>query len=233
MSASFVGRVSRILAPKMRNKGLRIGDWFGLDCAKSKNLGRVLFLFCLQYTTLAYSDSYKFVDGTGEIFYASVTTPKTRPGPRIRVQPTYSLDLPFIKGQETSSDVNTIAMNAASAYGLDPQFLRSVILAESSNDPTAISPKGAIGLMQLMPATIERFGVNDPFDPAENIQAGAKYLSHLLNVFNSDFKLALAAYNAGENNVRKHGMQVPPFPETQQYITRVMGHYRSGTGLSP
>ncbi len=114
---------------------------------------------------------------------------------------------------------------AASRHGLDPALLHAVIRAESSYNPGAVSNKGAVGLMQLMPATAARYGVQDPYNPEENIHGGARYLSDLIEMFRSDIPLAVAAYNAGENNVIKYGHKIPPFQETQDYVTRVLGYY--------
>jgi soluble lytic murein transglycosylase-like protein len=103
---------------------------------------------------------------------------------------------------------------------LSPRLVHSVIQEESNYDPNAVSPKGAQGLMQLIPATARRFGVANVFDPADNIQGGARYLKHLLELYKGDEALALAAYNAGEGAVSRYG-GVPPFPETQGYVAKV------------
>ena len=114
---------------------------------------------------------------------------------------------------------------AASKYSLDPALLHAVIQAESGYNPGAVSNKGAAGLMQLMPATATRFGVRDRFDPQDNIEGGARYLSELLDMFPSNVKLAVAAYNSGENTVKRFGNQIPPIAETQSYVVRVMNNY--------
>ena len=108
----------------------------------------------------------------------------------------------------------------ASRHGLPPELIHSVIQVESNYNPYAVSPKGALGMMQLIPATARRFGVTDVFDPVENIQGGAKYLQYLLDLYDGNYPLALAAYNAGENAVAKYGT-VPPYPETQNYLKLV------------
>jgi soluble lytic murein transglycosylase-like protein len=115
---------------------------------------------------------------------------------------------------------------AASLYHLDERLLHAVIAAESGYSARIVSSKGAMGLMQLMPETARRYKVTNSFDPAQNIDAGAQYLSSLLAQFDNNIPLALAAYNAGENNVRKYGGRIPPFPETLVYVPKVMNLYR-------
>jgi len=105
-------------------------------------------------------------------------------------------------------------------HQLSPQLIHSVIKVESNYNPYAVSAKGAQGLMQLIPSTARRFGVSNSFDPAENIQGGAKYLRYLLDLYGGSYPLALAAYNAGEGAVAKYG-GVPPYAETRNYLTRV------------
>ena len=115
---------------------------------------------------------------------------------------------------------------AARREHLHPQLLHAVVLAESAYDPQALSSAGAAGLMQLMPATAERFGVSDRWDPVANVNAGARYLRELLDLFEHDLRLALAAYNAGESAVMKYGNQIPPYPETQHYVQKVIAYFR-------
>ncbi len=105
---------------------------------------------------------------------------------------------------------------------MEPELIHAVIRQESGYDPYAVSHKGAKGLMQLMPATAKRFGVKDVFDPAENVQGGVKYLRQLLDRYDGDRRLALAAYNAGEGAVDRFG-GVPPYRETQDYVDRIVG----------
>jgi soluble lytic murein transglycosylase-like protein len=115
---------------------------------------------------------------------------------------------------------------------LSPELVHSVIRAESNYDPNAVSRKGAQGLMQLIPATARRFGVSDAFDPADNIQGGARYLKYLLALYQGDEALALAAYNAGEGAVARYG-GVPPFAETLDYVAKVRKRLAGAAGPSP
>lgn len=111
---------------------------------------------------------------------------------------------------------------AAHAYQVDPALLHAVISAESGYNPVAISNKGAVGLMQLTPETARRYGVANSLDPEQNIRGGAKYLSHLLQLFDNNLELTVAAYNAGENAVIKHGYSIPPYRETLGYVPSVL-----------
>lgn len=112
----------------------------------------------------------------------------------------------------------------AAARGLDPALVHAVIKAESAYRPEAVSPKGAVGLMQVMPATGRRFGVSDLAQPESNLKAGTTYLRHLLDRFD-DVPLALAAYNAGEGAVHRFGNAIPPYPETRGYVQNVLRSY--------
>ena len=116
---------------------------------------------------------------------------------------------------------------AARDAALDPALVHAVISIESGYNPTARSPKGALGLMQVMPATAARYGVRDPGrSPAANLKAGTLYLSDLMQLFDSRIDLVLAAYNAGENAVLHYGQRIPPYRETQQYVPAVLARYR-------
>jgi soluble lytic murein transglycosylase-like protein len=113
----------------------------------------------------------------------------------------------------------------AKEHGLDGALLHAVITVESGYNARARSPKGAAGLMQLMPETAERYAVKNIWDPRENLRGGARYLRDLISLFSADLALALAAYNAGEGAVIQAGNRVPPYPETRSYVPRVLAHY--------
>jgi soluble lytic murein transglycosylase-like protein len=115
--------------------------------------------------------------------------------------------------------------HVAERHGVDPLLVHAVVRTESGYDPKAISSKGAAGLMQLMPETARRYGVTDPFDPASNLDAGVRYLRHLLRMFGGNLSLALAAYNAGEEQVRRAGGRIPDYRETTEYVRRVRLYY--------
>lgn len=109
-------------------------------------------------------------------------------------------------------------------HGVDFHLVKAVIKAESKFDSRAVSPKGAMGLMQMMPVTADHMGVSDPFNPKENIEGGVRYLKRLLKIFDNDLELALAAYNAGPTTVKRYG-GVPPYRETRAYLKKVLRFY--------
>jgi soluble lytic murein transglycosylase-like protein len=119
-----------------------------------------------------------------------------------------------------------IISEVADTYGVDEALLHAVITVESRYSPNAVSRKGAAGLMQLMPETARRYGVADSLDPVQNLHGGTRYLRDLLKLFDSDVSLALAAYNAGESAVIRHGRRIPPYRETASYVPRVLALYR-------
>jgi soluble lytic murein transglycosylase-like protein len=118
-----------------------------------------------------------------------------------------------------------IILRAARTHGVDADLIHAVIRAESNYDNFALSEKGAMGLMQLMSDTAVQYGVRNVFDPAQNVEGGTRYLKDLMRLFNSKTELVLAAYNAGQEAVRKFGTRIPPYKETRDYITRVMAKY--------
>ncbi|MBN1930398.1 MAG: lytic transglycosylase domain-containing protein [Desulfobacterales bacterium] len=121
--------------------------------------------------------------------------------------------------------LHPIILQASSRYQVDPNLVKAIIMAESSYNPKAISKKGAMGLMQLMPKTAEALGVEDGFNPEHNIDGGVRYFRQLLNQFNGDIKLALAAYNAGSRKVKEY-QGIPPFATTKYYIKKVFEYYQ-------
>ena len=121
-----------------------------------------------------------------------------------------------------SDEIETIAYK----YDIEPELITAIIEAESNFDPNATSPDGAMGLMQLMPKTAIAYMVENPYNPQQNLEGGTKYLHKLLNMFNGDLRLAIAAYNAGENTVKKYN-GIPPFSETKKFVKKVTSIYHS------
>jgi hypothetical protein len=137
-----------------------------------------------------------------------------------------STDKNLLSGFSTGDiNIDKFITESGERNGVDPRLLYAIMHQESTFKKRALSPKGARGLMQLMPPTAARFGVRNIFDPKENIEGGAKYVRFLLNMFEGDVELALAGYNAGEGAVLKYGRRVPPYRETQNYVRRITQRY--------
>ena len=128
-------------------------------------------------------------------------------------------------------EISHLVEQTASRLQVDPQLVHAIIKVESEYDPKAVSRKGAMGLMQLIPETAQRFGVENPFNPKQNIEGGVSYLKHLLNRYGGDLSLSLAAYNAGEAAVERYG-GIPSFAETHDYVQKVTNIYQSASPQS-
>ena len=173
------------------------------------------------------ADIYKYVAPDGRVYYTD--EPKKGFSYRliIRTRPkTYSRDLKYLSANK--SKFNDLIAKAAAKHQMDPKLLHAVIQAESAYNPNAVSSAGAVGLMQLMPDTARRYGVTDRHDAEQNVDGGTRYLKDLLAMFNSNLKLAVAGYNAGEGAVMKFNNTVPPYPETQNYVQHVLRLYGKG-----
>ena len=178
----------------------------------------------------AYGDIYREVAADGSITLTNVYR-KERKSVRLRREPAAPPAMPVAAAKRQREEAGALpyaALVAAAAveHGLPEALLHAVIRAESNYDPHAVSPKGAAGLMQLMPDTARELGVADVWDPAANIRGGARYLRRLLEMFDQDLSLAVAAYNAGPGAVIGSGSAIPPFAETQRYVPKVLEHYR-------
>ncbi len=182
-------------------------------------------IFLSGVTTGNAQTLYSYVDGNGIRNLTNI--PPANYGPGIIVShespaPAETLEKPTAKSRSTVYD--PIIARYAEVYGLDAHLIKSIIATESAFNPKAVSPKGAMGLMQLMPATAARLGVRNPFDPEDNIRGGAEHLRALLDTFNNDLLLSLAAYNAGENLVQRIG-RIPNIRETHDYVRTVTERY--------
>ena len=183
-------------------------------------------LLSLIYSN-ATADIYKQVSPNGLVTYTN--RPHLGPGFRLlfRTPPrSYPEDLKSLP--QNKQKYSDLISKAASKHQLDAKLLHAVIQAESAYNTNAISPAGAVGLMQLMPDTAQRYGVADRRDAEQNIDGGARYLKDLLTMFNSDLKLAVAGYNAGEGAVMKYNYRIPPYPETINYVQQVLSLYGKG-----
>ncbi len=180
----------------------------------------------------ARADIYSFTDANGvehfsnvpadaryHLLLASPTDPAAAPAAAVTKGPA-------VNWLAMSTQYDGVIKGAAQDATIQAALVRAVIVVESGFNPRAVSKKGAVGLMQLQPATAKRYGVKNIYDPGENVRAGAHYLSDLLTRFNSNLELALAAYNAGEEAVERYGRHVPPYRETLAYVPSVMKVYQ-------
>jgi soluble lytic murein transglycosylase-like protein len=170
---------------------------------------------------------YTYLDAQGQRHYTDVPDNNRyrllvlSPHDRTAAGDRYDFQL-LAKATQYDSIIEQAAVSAA----LEPNLLRAVIVVESGFNSRAVSKRGAVGLMQLMPATASRYGVSNPYDARQNVHGGARYLKFLIDHFGHDVRLALAAYNAGEDAVERNGGQIPPFSETMAYVPRVLKIYQ-------
>ncbi len=185
----------------------------------SRTTARLLASAALLLATLpAQAEVYLYIDANGTISLTNVPN-----DPRYR---RVISELPRSRSVIPAGDLETVIARHSRAHRLHPALIRAVIKTESDFDPLAVSRAGAIGLMQLMPQTAARLDVRDSYHPDETIGGGTKYLRQLLDRFNGNLPLALAAYNAGEHAVERY-QGLPPIPETRQYVLKVLGYYRT------
>jgi len=186
----------------------------------------------------AYADIFVFIDSDNEAHYANhqITdqyqlfiaeeTIAIAPLPPLQSPPFIPMD----SWHERAAFFSDMIDRVAKKVDVRPALLRAVILTESAFDPRVVSRAGAQGLMQLIPKTAMRFGVDDPFDPEQNITGGGMYLNELMQRYNNNMKLVLAAYNAGEDAVDKYGGRIPPYKETRHYVPTVLKYYQQFEG---
>jgi soluble lytic murein transglycosylase-like protein len=201
----------------------RFGDREGLrECGKLKGLRYiVLATLFLAFAGTADAQIYSWSDANGHLVLSNT--------PRGSVDRTYAV--PQVESVRVTRpataahglDYDELIVEHARLNDVRPDLVRAVVQVESAFNPNARSPKGAIGLMQLMPATAQQFGVRNAYNPTENVRAGVAYLRQLLNRYDNDEQLALAAYNAGPGAVDKHGQHIPPYRETREYVSKING----------
>ena len=176
----------------------------------------------------AHADIYKYVDKHGRVI---LTDTPTHTGYKRLVKTWKGWEeaksrIALQDFEKNRSRFTSTIRQYAERYHLPHSLLHAVITAESAYDPEAVSRAGAVGLMQLMPETARRYGVSNRRNPTDNINGGTRYLRDLLLMFNNNVQLALAAYNAGENAVKKYGNKIPPYAETQTYVKKVISYYQ-------
>ena len=188
----------------------------------------LLFLMIsFVFPALSLTDIYKHVDKEGVIHLTNVPTDVNTQYVLVLKERRVKFNLGHGQG-DSGQDIERyepVITKAAKKYNVDSALIKAVIKAESNFNPRAVSRVGARGLMQLMPATASSLEVQDSFHPEKNIEGGVRYLRYLLNLFNGDLPLALAAYNAGEGTVARYNNSVPPYQETRTYIRRVLDYF--------
>lgn len=187
-----------------------------------------VFTLAVLMTDSALATVYTFTDASGVIHFTNVPSdPRYAGMARVpRGVSAYKYVKTSTAYPPASDRYTPLVQKVAREHSLDQALLQAMIAAESGFDPHAVSRKGAVGLMQLMPETARRYGVRNLYDPAENIRGGAKYLRDLMRKFNNDLSLTLAAYNAGEDAIIQYGNRIPPYRETLLYVPRVLTLYR-------
>jgi soluble lytic murein transglycosylase-like protein len=199
---------------------------------QKKTILASLLLLAVFLPTMTGATMYAYLDAKGDRHYKDVKEALTKGRTKIIARKLNNSSSRTISAQgydilrEDPQALDGYIQIAALNHQVDPLLIMAVIKAESNFDSNAVSAKGAQGLMQLMPGTAKNLRVANPFDPSQNINGGTKYLRRLLDSYNGDIRLSLAAFNAGPGNVTPSGMKVY-IPETQEYVARVMGHYSS------
>jgi soluble lytic murein transglycosylase-like protein len=187
-------------------------------------LSGTLLVWTVSTPLFAEDRIQAFVSSTGRVVFTNLV--ENAPSPVTPVLPETDL-----LASEMPAPLKAIVDNIATTHGVDPALVRAVIKTESNFNRFAVSPKGAMGLMQLIPATARRYGVRDSFDPQQNVDGGVRYLKFLLEKFKGNIDLSLAAYNAGENLVERLG-RIPPITETRNYVRKIRAIYKQPAAVA-
>jgi len=204
----------------------------GVVMARSKMSNFLVALALCALGQSAMADIFMFKDEKGVVHFTNIPSGDKRfrlvrreegTSPNARAAGIPQFIMPT---EESIRRYSPLIETLSRSHGVDVALVHAVISAESGYNPGAVSRAGARGIMQLMPDTARRFGVQNIMDPRENIQGGVRYLRELLTMFNGNMELAVAAYNAGENAVIRYGHRIPPYAETAHYVPKVLGFYR-------
>ena len=187
----------------------------------------ITFIFVFSTTVCVHADIYMYIDADGVMHFTNAPTESDRD---YRV---------YIRERSRYRSSNSYAPDkydelisvASKQYGVDHRLVKAIIKAESDFNPKAVSKKGAMGLMQIMPQNFQSLDIEDPFDPRENIMGGTRYFKYLYDRFDGQLALSLAAYNAGPTAVDNYNKTIPPYRETEQYVQRVLTYYRNYKNL--
>ena len=187
-----------------------------------KYLQMVVFtLALLAFVPSGYADIYRYIDENGVMHFTNTPTSNTQEY-KLYLKERTTLSRKFY----ASDKYDRLISNASAQTGIDSRLLKAMIKAESDFNPRAVSKKGAMGLMQIMPENFQMLDLQNPFDPWQNIRAGARYFQQLYERFNGKLALSLAAYNAGPTAVDRY-KRIPPYKETEEYVRRVLRYYRT------
>lgn len=194
--------------------------WSGIQSSYVLVIFALVFL--ISTTPTAYADIYMYIDDAGVMHFTNAPTESDRDY-KVYIREKRSNSVTFY----STDKYDDLISNACEIYGVDSRLVKAIIKAESDFNPRAVSKKGAMGLMQIMPENFQLLDIQNPFDPKENIMGGTRYFKYLYDRFEGKLTLSLAAYNAGPTTVDNYNKSIPPYRETEQYVQRVLQYYRN------
>ena len=187
----------------------------------------ITFVLIFSAIVSVQADIYMYIDADGVMHFTNAPTESDRDY-HVYIRERSSYRSSYSYSPDKYDDLISVA---SKQYGVDSRLVKAIIKAESDFNPTAVSKKGAMGLMQIMPQNFQHLDIEDPFDPRENIMGGTRYFRYLYDRFDGKLALSLAAYNAGPTAVDNYNKTIPPYRETEQYVQRVLTYYRNYKNL--
>jgi soluble lytic murein transglycosylase len=187
----------------------------------------ITIVFVFSATVCVQADIYRYIDADGVMHFTNAPTESDRDY-RVYIRERSSYRSSRFYSPDKYDELISVA---SKQYGVDSRLVKAIIKAESDFNPKAVSKKGAMGLMQIMPQNFQRLDIEDPFNPRENIMGGTRYFRYLYDRFDGKLALSLAAYNAGPTAVDNYNKTIPPYRETEQYVQRVLTYYRNYKNL--